>query len=182
MQNNNVIDLKTKRDAKAKTDSKSSHPPRETRSHDAEAAPIVDMTVRRNEMIQQERRKVKRTILSEFIGACIVVPQRGLLKVSLYDVSATGMSFDLESKFGQIASGEEVAMRLYLNKQTYFPFVIKVAHTQLMDTDLAYRYGCSFVGGTINNEALAHFVKFIETVSASLRTDHGDIMVSNLGR
>ncbi len=174
MQKNNVIDLKTKRAAKSRDKTQN--------EGERRIAPILDMTERRNEIIQQERRKVKRTILSEFVGTCIVIPQRGLQKVSLYDVSATGMSFDLESKFGQIASGEEVAMRLYLNRQTYFPFVIKVAHTKLVDTDSAFRYGCSFVGGTINNEALAHFVKFIETVSASLRTDHGDVMVSNIGR
>ncbi len=170
MQKNNVIELKMKKSTKSQ-------------KIDQQApAPILDMTERRNEMIQQERRKVKRTILSEFIGACIVVPQRGLLKVSLYDVSNSGVAFDLDSKFGQIAAGEEVAMRVYLNSQTYFPFIIKVKHNQFMDTDSAYRYGASFVGGTINNEALTHFVKFIETVSASLQTDHGDIMVSNIGR
>ena len=178
MQKNNVIELKTKKSTKSTTQSteNSQHGP----------APILDMTERRNEMIQQERRKVKRTILSEFIGACIVIPQKGLLKVSLYDVSNSGLSFDLEAKFGQIASGEEVAMRVYLNKQTYFPFIIKVAHAKIVDSEMTYRYGSSygssFIGGTINNEALTHFVKFIETVSASLRTDHGDIMVSNIGR
>ncbi len=170
MQKNNVIDLKSRRPIKAKTNS----------SHDP--APILDMTERRNEMIQQERRKVKRTILSEFIGACIVVPQRGLVKVSLYDVSDSGLAFDLESKMGELASGEEVAMRLYLNSETYFPFVIKVRHNKFIDDDSSFRYGAVFVKGTINDEALSHFVKFIETVSASLQTDHGDIMVSNIGR
>ncbi len=169
MQKNNVIELKSRQ---AKDKATSPHDP----------APILDMTERRNEMIQQERRKVKRTILSEFIGACIVIPQRGLVKVSLYDVSETGLAFDMDSKMGQIASGEEVAMRLYLNSETYFPFVIKVRHNQFQDEDASYRYGAVFVKGTINDEALTHFVKFIETVSASLQTDHGDIMVSNIGR
>ncbi|MBK7890387.1 MAG: hypothetical protein IPJ84_05900 [Bdellovibrionales bacterium] len=44
------------------------------------------------------------------------------------------------------------------------------------------RHGCTFQRETVNSEALSHFVKFIETVSASLRTDHGDVMVSNVGR
>lgn len=170
MQKNNVIELKARKSVKSQIND----------HHNL--APILDMTERRNEMIQQERRKVKRTILSEFIGACIVIPQKGLLKVALYDVSNSGLAFDLDSKFGQITSGEEVAMRVYLNSQTYFPFVIKVKHNQFLDTDSTYRYGASFVAETINNEALSHFVKFIETVSASLQTDHGDIMVSNIGR
>jgi hypothetical protein len=42
------------------------------------------------------------------------------------------------------------------------------------------RHGCGFVKDTVNEEALYHFVRFIETVSASLRTDAGDVMVSNL--
>jgi len=42
------------------------------------------------------------------------------------------------------------------------------------------RHGVNFVKGTVNDQALFHFVKFIETVSASLQTDHGDVMVSNL--
>ena len=32
----------------------------------------------------------------------------------------------------------------------------------------------------MNEDALKHFVRFIESVSASLRTDSGDVMVSNL--
>ena len=33
-----------------------------------------------------------------------------------------------------------------------------------------------------NQEALEHFIRFMESVSASLKTDHGDVIVSNLDR
>lgn len=145
-------------------------------------APVIDMTEARNEIISQERRKVKRTILSEFIGACALVPQHGLLKVRLYDISETGLAFDIETNTGHFKVGEEVAMRVYLNHVTYFPFVVSVQNIRFIDEDVVYRHGVNFVRGTINDQALHHFVKFIETVSASLQGDQGDIMVSNLTR
>ena len=145
-------------------------------------APILDMKERREEMIQQERRQVKRTILTEFLGAFMVVPQKGLQKITLYDVSENGLSFDTEEENGHLDLGDQVAMRVYLNKYTYFPFVVTVSNMRFVEEEGVYRHGVSFVKGTINDVALHHFVKFIENISASLRRDGGDILVSNLGR
>lgn len=168
---NNVIDLKSRLPGRAKTTDKG-----------PEAAPVLDMTERRQEMLTHERRKVRRTILSEFIGAFIVVPNRGLHRVSIYDISEDGIAFDIDLGEGQLGKDEEVAMRVYLNNQTYFPFIAKVANVRAIPAEGVTRHGCGFVKGTVNDVALHHFVKFIETVSASLQTDHGDVMVSNIGR
>lgn len=143
-------------------------------------APVLDMTERRQEIINQERREVRRTILTGFIGAFVVVPNKGLLRVNIYDISENGIAFDLDRSVGQFKKGEEVAMRVYLNQNTYFPFVATVQNVRLVDGDTTCRHGMNFVKGTVNDEALYHFVKFIETVSASLEKDTGDIMVSNL--
>ena len=143
-------------------------------------APVVDMTERRAERLMQDRRKVRRTILTEFIGAHVVVPREGLMKVSLYDVSEDGLSFDLGSEAGGFQAGEEIAMRVYLNYETYFPFLVKVHHVRSIDDEGVFRHGATFVKGTVNEEALHHFVRFIETVSASLETDSGDVTVSRL--
>lgn len=145
-------------------------------------APIIDMTEKRNEIITQERRQVKRTILSEFIGAMALVPRKGLLKVMLHDISENGMAFDIESEAGHFAIGEEVAMRVYLNQQTYFPFVVTIQNIRAMSDEPVFRHGANFVKGSINDEALHHFVKFIETVSAALQRDQGDVMVSSIAR
>lgn len=169
---NNVIDLKSRLQAKAGTANKS--------KKSTSSAPVVDMTERRNEILSSERRTVRRTILSEFVGACIVVPQKGLQKVALYDISENGLAFDMDPELGQFTNGEEVAMRVYLNHQTYFPFILKVANVRFIGDEGVHRHGANFIKGTVNDEALHHFVKFIETVSASLHTDHGDVMVSNL--
>ena len=149
---------------------------------DQAEAPVLDMTEKRNEIIMQERRKVRRTLLSEFISAFVLVPRKGLLKVILADISVDGAAIDVDVDAGHFAVGEEVAMRVYLNHETYFPFVVKVQNLRGRPEDGVFRHGVHFVKGTINDEALHHFVKFIETVSASLQTDQGDIQVSNLSR
>lgn len=169
---NNVIDLKSRKPVTTKAGKTSL-------DHRGQAE-VVDMTARRREVLNQERRKVKRTILSEFIGAFLVIPQKGLCKVALHDISEDGLAFEIEVEKGQFQIGEEVAFRVYMNQQTYFPFVVKISNTREDKDEGIYRHGASFVNGTVNDEALYHFVRFIETVSASLQTDHGDVMVSNL--
>jgi hypothetical protein len=181
----NVIDMtrRLKKQAKerAKTE-KGAKAPANTPANKQVNAPVIDMTEAREEILSQERRKVKRTILSEFIGAVALVPNKGLVKVTLYDISEGGLAFDIEDKAGHFALSEEVAMRVYLNHQTYFGFVVKVVNFRFVEEEKVFRHGVNFVKGTINDEALFHFVKFIETVSASLHGDAGDIMVSNLTR
>jgi len=168
----NVIDLQRFLKGKGKGKAKSRTQPK--------PAPIVDMTERRTEKITEERRKVRRTILTEFIGAYVVVPQHGLFKVTVYDISEGGVAFDVEFGKGHFAVNEEVAMRVYLNQHTYFPFVIRVTNVRGIDDENVVRHGANFVKGTINDQALLHFVKFIETVSASLETDAGDVTVSRI--
>jgi hypothetical protein len=145
-------------------------------------SPVVDMVERRNEILQQERRQVRRTILSEFLGACVVLPKKGLMKVLIYDISEQGIAFDTSGETGQFKLGEELAIRVYLNNQTYFPFVARVSNVRALSDEGTYRHGANYVKGTVNEEALHHFVKFLETVSASLQRDTGDVMVSNLNK
>jgi hypothetical protein len=169
---NNVIDLAKRRKEKLETKTEVSRP--------KEKAPVLDMTERRNEIINQERRRVRRTILTEFVGAFVVVPNQGLLKVSLYDISETGVAFDIETAAGHFAKSEEIAFRVYMNQNTYFPFTVQVSNIRHVPDEEVYRHGAKFVLGTVNEIALFHFVKFIETVSASLEKDGGDVMVSKI--
>lgn len=141
---------------------------------------IVDITEKRQEIISQERRQVKRTILTEFVGAFVVVPNLGLVKVAIYDISQDGISFDMEDGQGAFQKGEEVALRVYLNQNTYFPFLARVQNVRKIEEENVVRHGGAFGKDSLNAEALQHFVRFIETVSASLERDSGDVMVSNL--
>jgi hypothetical protein len=139
---------------------------------------VVDMAERREAILQAERRTTKRTILSEFVGAFAVIPGKGLTKVTLYDISEDGLSFDTEVLQGHFHLGESVAMRVYLNQKSYFPFVVKLQNLREISEEGVYRHGAHFVKGTVNDEALHHFVKFIETVSTSLEGDTGDMKAS----
>ncbi len=165
----NIIDFKSRIKAKSKKSQNSK-----------ESANIVDISQIRSQTLDEERRKVKRTILTEFVAVHTLVPGVGLMKVSLFDINETGVAFDIEDNKGHFSVGEEVAMRVYLNAQTYFPFIVKVKNIREISDEGVHRHGCEFVKGTINDIALHHFIKFIETVSASLKQDRGDVMVSKI--
>lgn len=168
----NVIDLQKHRNKKSKS-------PKEKQKQNP--ASITDITEIRQEMIAEERRSVKRTLLTEFIGLHLIVPNRGLSKCSLYDISENGLAFEMPTEYGQFKVGEMVALRVYLNHQTYFPFIVKINNSRYLEEEGVYRFGGAFQKETINEIALFHFSKFIENVSAYLKTDHGDVLVSNLG-
>lgn len=141
---------------------------------------VVDMTARREAALTEDRRRIRRTILTEFIAVHTVVPGFGLMKVALYNINDQGLAFELDRERGSFKADEEVAMRVYLNHQTYFPFVVKIKHITDVEDEGVFRHGCEFVTGTINDVALQHFVGFLESVSAALRHDKGDVLVSNI--
>lgn len=141
-------------------------------------AEVESITEIREEMISEERRRVKRTLLTEFVGASVVIPGSGLVKVSLNDISRGGLAFDVQEKYGQLTLGDKVAVRVYLNHTTYFPLSVTVTNSRFVKEDGVYRHGTEFLKGTVNEEAVHHFIRFMETVSTSLRADLGDLMLS----
>ncbi len=143
-------------------------------------APVVDMVERRQEMIRTERRRARRNVLSESVSAWVVVPEKGLLEVALYDISIDGLSFDCTWKKGQFRAGEVVAMRVYLNQKSYFSFTVEVQHVLNVTDENVFRHGVKFVKEPKNEAALYHFVKFIEAISISLQEDHGDLVASSV--
>ncbi len=150
-------------------------------STNAEPASVIDLAQKKEEILSLERREKKRTILTEFVGAFIVIPNSGLSlgglhKVSLYDISSNGVSFDSETKIGSLRTGDEIAMRIYLSQKSYFPFVVKIANSRYIRDEETFRYGCEFVKTTVNKEALSHFVKFIESVAIDMKIDTGDLL------
>jgi hypothetical protein len=147
----------------------------------APSAPVIDMTEKREEILSKERRDKRRTILTEFVGAFLVLPNMGmnlggLQKVFLYDISDNGLSFDIDTNIGQLRVGEEIAMRIYLSQKNYFSFVVKVSNSRFIRDEEIYRHGCEFVKSSVNKEALNYFVKFVEAVAVDLKVDGGDLL------
>lgn len=142
-------------------------------------APVLDLVEPRQAILSQERRDLRRTILTEFVGAFAVIPDRGLLRVSLYDISVDGLAFEVENGQGQFHQDERLAMRIYLNHKTYFEFVVQVKWFENHADAGFVRHGTRFVKNTVNDVALHHFVKFIEAVSVNLQADEGDLQISS---
>lgn len=144
-------------------------------------ASILDITELRVKQIQEDRRVAKRTILDGFIGASVVIPGRGLLKVNLFDISKGGLSFDMNVETGLFRDGEEVAIRFYFNQKSYFPFVVRVTSCRVFEEEGVSRHGANFVSDQSNMSVLNHFVDFLESVSSSLRNDNGDLFITEFG-
>lgn len=149
-----------------------------SQNNEGAEAEILPLTQVRQKAIRQERRSAKRTMLSEFIAAYVVLPERGLLRVGIFDISEKGMSFDLGIEEGSFGSGEKIAMRIYLNHRTFFSFVVEISNIRFFVKQNIARHGVNYVRGSINEAALHHFVKFIETVSINLKSDDGDMQVT----
>ena len=140
---------------------------------------IINLNQRREILIQKERRTVKRTILAGFIGACVVVPKKGLVNVKIYDLSPEGMAFDMDASHGSFKSGEKIALRIYMNHDTYFPFCVQTQNSRLIleHKQKVHRHGVCFVKDAVSDTALSLFVSFIENICPCLIKDKGDMMV-----
>lgn len=141
---------------------------------------IMNFDEQRQKLLFSERREVKRTILTEFVSAMVVLPEKGLLKVAIYDISDEGISFDMDYEQGEFQADEDVSMRVYLNHKTYFPISIKIKHVKDEKDEGVIRHGAVFMKGAATDAALQYFVRFIETVSVGLKKDDGDMMVPKI--
>ncbi len=137
---------------------------------------VLELESERKKMLFHERRQVKRTLLSEFVSAMVVLPEKGLLKVSLYDISEDGVAFEMDLMEGQFKVGEEILMRVYLNQKTYFPVPVVIKHVTPDQETGTCRHGTEYMKGQIHDVALQHFVKFIESAGEGLKKDNGDLL------
>ncbi len=135
---------------------------------------IVELKEFTEKKVEFDRRRVRRTILSEFLGAFIVIPQVGLQEVTLYDVS-DGLSFDVDIKVGQFKIGSSMAMRFYLSQSNYFSFDAQITNVRLLPEEGVYRHGAKIMRNANNGDAIEYFMKFIESVSRIVKTDKGDL-------
>ncbi len=127
-------------------------------------------------VILKERRLVERTILNELVSGCLVIPEKGLLKVALFDISEVGMSFEMDPTLGAFKVGEEVALRVYLNHKTYFPLIVTVKHATFDNQEGVVRHGVEYLRNSFQDVALQHFVSFIISLNEGLKIDDGDLL------
>ena len=149
-------------------------------SFSIESTEVLNYAEQKKRMLFHERRQVKRTILKEFVSAMVVLPEKGLMKVDLYDISEDGISFDVEASQGHFKIDEEISIRVYLNRKTYFPMTLQVKHITDEPSEGVVRHGTVFMRGvstdTSSDAALQYFIRFIETAGSQLRKDDGDFI------
>ncbi len=143
-------------------------------------AEVVDLQDKKQTILFHERRQVKRTILTELISSMVILPEKGLMKVSIHDISDEGISFELDSIHGHFKVGEEIALRVYLNQKAYFPIQVTIKHVTPVPEEGVVRHGTVYLKNEENNVALQHFVKFVESASQGLKKDSGDMMVTRI--
>lgn len=145
-----------------------------------EVSEVVNYAEQKRRLLFHERRQAKRTILTEFVSAMVVLPEKGLMKVDLYDISDEGISFDVDATQGQFKIDEEISIRVYLNHKTYFPMTVQVKHVTHEPIEGVIRHGTVFLRGaqleSSTDAALQYLIRFIETAGAQLRKDEGDLM------
>ncbi len=145
-----------------------------------QSAEVVNLEDKKQTILFHERRQVKRTILTELISSMVVLPEKGLMKVSIHDISEEGVSFEIDSSYGQFKLGEEISLRVYLNQKAYFPIQVNVKHVTHDPVEGVVRHGTVYMKNEENNVALQHFVKFVESASMGLKNDSGDLMVTRI--
>lgn len=93
-----------------------------------------------------ERRKSARREVLETFHVFLVIPQHGLRKIYLKDVSAGGMGFYGEEG-DSFKSGQVVPCYFYINPSLKLPLKLKIAHATTEDAEdgsKRLKVGCEF--------------------------------------
>ena len=138
------------------------------------APAVLSFEEQKQKMAFKERRSARRTIFNEMMSSMVVIPERGLLKVFLHDISDDGLSFDTAIEDGSFKVGEEISMRIYINHKTYFPVKMTVRHLKQDIESGSIRHGATMIKEAQNDVVLQYFVKFVEAAALSMKKDSGD--------
>lgn len=79
-----------------------------------------------------DRRRARRRPILESFSLFIVVPKKGVHRLSVHDLSEVGMGFDLDTEGESVAdfplkTGDLIEVRFYLNQSLYLPLALEVA-------------------------------------------------------
>lgn len=139
---------------------------------------VLSFEVQKQKIAFKERRTARRTMFNEMMSSMVVIPERGLLKVFLHDISDDGLSFDTAIEDGSFKIGEELSMRIYINHKTYFPVKMTVKHLKEDLESGTVRHGATMIKEALNDVVLQYFVKFVEAAAMTMKIDSGDLMVN----
>lgn len=73
----------------------------------------------------EERRRARRTAIQEGFQLYLAIPQTGMVRISLNDISKVGLSFRSDFDLG-LKLDQSIEGRIYLNPAFYLPFAGKI--------------------------------------------------------
>ena len=125
------------------------------------------------------KREYERVLFKNILGCYTMIERLGLKSVEMVDISKSGLSFRMPVEDGAFTQGEELDFRFYFSNKAFLPTRVTVRRVD-SEIDQGHRYnrfGCTFDTALSSQDAVNHFVDFIEAFSKSAKEDKGDQQV-----
>lgn len=122
-----------------------------------------------------ERRRARRRPILNTFSLFVVVPKKGVHRLTIQDVSDFGIGFELDTEGEDqaafpIAAGEKLDLRFYLNTALFLPLTVEVVRLQERD-------GVRYVGAEFSDkssrgfQALQSFLTMLDAIMDVVRLD-----------
>jgi len=139
---------------------------------------VVDFSKKREEKLEEKRRKNERIFFKQILGIYTVVGKNELRPVEIVDVSEDGCSFQVpyDPNTPWPKGIEELPLRLYFTQDTYLPIQLQIQNSRpLIEEGNRYvRYGCSVDKTLTSYPAYQEFVRFLQLYSLHAHKDEGN--------
>ena len=118
-----------------------------------------------------ERRKSKRRQILSTFSFFVVVPNKGVHRLPVHDVSENGIGFDIDlddedpSAF-PLKTGENLALHFYLNQSLFMPVSIRVMRIDEQPKSKVRRIGAEFAEkNSAGVQAMKAFTQMLDRVA-----------------
>ncbi|MCC7440687.1 MAG: PilZ domain-containing protein [Bdellovibrionales bacterium] len=140
---------------------------------------VIDFNSKREERLQEKRRKTERIFFKHLLGIYCVTGNSEMQQVEFVDVSEEGCSFQVP--FTDNVAGpkekENIPVRIYFSQDTYLPILVTVQNSaqSIVEGRRYIRYGCSIDTKTATYDAYKQFVKFLHMYAEQAHRDNGKV-------
>lgn len=150
-----------------------------TNGSDRTGERVVDFNRKREERLEDKRRKTERIFFQHILGIYCVTGQSDLQQVEVVDVSEDGCAFQVpvSDKIAGPKEKDNVPLRIYFSQDTYLPVIVTVQNSaQVITEGRRYiRYGCKVDKGVASYEAFRQFVLFLHLYAEHAHKDAGKV-------
>jgi hypothetical protein len=122
-----------------------------------------------------ERRRARRRPILATFSVHLVIPKKGLYKLTVHDLSELGIGFDIDVEGESaadfpVAIGNVIETRLYLNQSLFIPLSIRVARVE--EQRIVRRVGAEFQNQLSTDfKAFLALLSFLDHMADALQVD-----------